>query len=221
MRSYQGIIFAAVCLLYTAAAQAQIDTPALAPPPPSVAAVAPGDPHSNSLHQGVWSLSFKLPTGGSPWLDNSVGAWYMLHHQLNLGLNLALNIDPEQGTGTTTTAADGTVVITNDTFVNVTFVVAPALKYYFTTSGPVAPYVLGQVHVGFARGTDGITNTGGSTAGVLSVAAGFGLEVFPWHFLSLGGTVGVNLDLLRPQAQQRSAALQTITTALYAAAYFD
>lgn len=215
MRSYQGIVLAVASFAHIAIAHAQVDTPApvLTPPPAApVASVASGDPTSNSLHEGVWSLSFRIPTGGSPWLDNSVGAWYMLNQRINLGLNLNLGIDPEQAIG-----ADGN----NDTFVNVTFLIAPALKYYFTTSGPVAPYFVGQVRVGFERNNSGTDSTGGDSAGVLSLLAGFGLEVFPWRFLSIGGTVGVALDLLRPLAPQRSAALQTLTSAMYATAYFD
>ena len=224
MRSYQGIVIAAACLMHTATVHAQVDTPnpALAPPPAaSVASASASGPAQNSLHEGIWSLSFRLPTGGNPWLENSVGAWYMLTERINLGLNVALSIDPEQTAGTTTTTVNGTVVVTNDTYINTTLVVAPALKYYFTTSGLVTPYVLGQINVGFARGTDGTVSTGGGTAGVLSAIGGFGLEVFPWRFLSLGGTVGIKLDLLRPNNAARSAALETITSAVYATAYFD
>lgn len=160
--------------------------------------------------EGDWSISLAVPNGGNPYADGTAGAWYMITDNMNLGVNLGFgiesqtvvsNYDQDNQSSTSRTGFD--------------LLLAPALRYYLTSDSSVAPYILGQMN--FHKYFDGDNDTSadpsdenfnGDLQPELSLVGGFGVEWFPVERFSIGGHVGLGIDLVR---QNRFTGSNTLT----------
>jgi hypothetical protein len=153
---------------------------------------------SNALVVGAKSLSFALPSGGNGYASGAAGLWYMVTDNINLGMNFGLGID-RQGAANTVTTWD--------------VLLAPAMRYYLSTSGVVAPYIHGQANIRFYDDkSDKHVNLG--------VAGGIGVEWFPVRNFSVGGQTGLGMDIVRPDPG-KPIKLATFTSALTAQIYWE
>lgn len=154
---------------------------------------------SNSLVAGAKSLSFELPSGGNGYADGAAGIWYMMTDNINLGVNIGLGIDREDSGNDTTTTWD--------------VLLAPAMRYYLSTTGVVAPYIHGQANLRFF-------DDGGDDHVELGLAAGIGVEWFPVRNFSVGGQTGLGIDLVRSGTGE-PVKVATFTSALTAQIYWE
>lgn len=155
-----------------------------------------------ALAAGTHSLSFGVPGGGNPYAPGTLGYWFMLAPQVNLGLNLGFALDRVGGPNDeTTTSWD--------------LLVAPAVKFYTSRLTTVAPYYFAQVNL--RLNDDGIDATDEDLE--LGVALGLGAEWFPVPNFSIGGHVGLGVDILRA-GNGEPVALGTFTSGLSAQIYF-
>lgn len=153
----------------------------------------------NALTLGAKSLSFAVPNGGNGYASGAAGFWYMLAENVNLGFNVGLGIDRvDNGTETTT---------------NWDLLLAPAVRYYLSTSGVVAPYFHGQANLRFH-------DTDGDNDPELGVAGGIGVEWFPVRNFSVGGQTGLGIDLIRSGSGE-PVKVATFTSALLANIYWE
>ena len=183
---------------------------------------------ANALSSGTSSLAFTVPAGGNPYANGTAGYWYMLTDSINLGINLGLgiestktiqNFDTDNEESTQTTGFD--------------LLLAPAIRYYLMNESSVAPYILGQIN--FHKFFDGDNDTSADPTEEnfnselqpeLALVGGFGLEWFPVERFSIGGHIGLGIDILR-QNQLNGTTLTknglrvgTFTSALTANLYF-
>ena len=149
---------------------------------------------------GVMSLSLGIPAGGNPYAPGALGVWYMVSSPINLGINFGMRIDSRD-------EGEESVTATN-------FLIAPAVKYYININSRVAPYILGQLNLGFANegGEDSETET------TVSTILGLGIEWFPVAQMSIGGYTGLAINLVRPDPQ--GFGMNTLTSGLTAQFYF-
>lgn len=189
---------------------------------------------ANSLNSGAYSLSFAVPGGGNPYANGAVGFWYMITDNINLGINLGLGIEAtETINGYNTDAEDSTSTTAFD------LLLAPAMRYYLFNTDSVAPYILGQLnfHKFFDDNDDTTADLDDDNNAYnselqpeLALIGGFGLEWFPVEQFSVGGHVGLGIDILRQHdapAQTEGATVTkngfrigTFTSALTANLYF-
>lgn len=137
--------------------------------------------------KGDLSLSFGLPGGGNDTLAGAVGVWGMVRDRVNLGINVAFELDFEDDQP-------------------LDFAVAPVARIYLTDTGRVAPFVLGEARLSFAE------TEADRLDAFLSVAGGLGGEVWLIEELSVAGHVGLAVDLLRGNGGR--PALGTFTSGL-------
>ena len=156
----------------------------------------------NALGEGAHSLSFAFPGGGNPYAGGAAGYWIMVTDQINLGLNLGLSLDPQEVGG-------------NTRITPWQILLAPAIRYYMSTSKRFAPYLGGQLNLRLS--SDGNTNT--DERPELAIAGGIGVEYFLWRHMSLGGFVGLGIDLVR-QRPKEPIGISTFTSALILSFYF-
>ena len=149
----------------------------------------------------------------------------MFSRRVNFGLNLGVSFDSAEVV--TTPSMNGEPELTEQrTRSEVIF--SPAIKYYTRTQSTVALYFLTQAHFQVYSDGDGDTVTDPDAIGLqvyspeeepqLSLTLGFGVEWFPVEVLSIGGHVGLNLDLLRQGGDE--IRLETFTSTLTAQVYF-
>jgi hypothetical protein len=124
----------------------------------------------------------------------------MVTDTINLGMNLGLGIDPQGAGGATTTNYD--------------ILLAPAMRYYLTTSGVVAPFIHAQANLRFYDDHVDTKHIG------LGAAGGIGVEWFPVRNFSVGGQTGLGLDIVRPDPG-KPVKLATFTSALTAQIYWE
>jgi hypothetical protein len=135
---------------------------------PALAAKAAGD---TAIAEGATSLSFGVPTGGNPYASGAAGIWRVVGPNMNVGANVGLAFDTEPDT-------------------QWDLLLAPAVRYYTATDGPVLPYFLGQANLH-------LYDTGGNNDPGLAVIGGIGVEWFVMKQFSIAGHVGLGVDLLR------------------------
>ena len=187
----------------------------------------------NALREGRSSLSFQLPTPSFSSNPSSIshpnpltlGFWHCMTPRLNVGINLGASVS--QNSVIIQPAENGNPEVRQDQ-TSTDFIFAPTFKYYTRTQSTVALYFIGQVL--FRTFSDGDATTvdnpdamGDDTYNPqeepeLGLVIGFGTEWFPVPSFSLGGHVGVNLDLMRQD--QAGVAFSTFTSNLTAQIYF-
>ncbi|MFU8807093.1 MAG: hypothetical protein ACNA8W_25015 [Bradymonadaceae bacterium] len=174
----------------SAFAQVQVDRPDL--PPTALAA-------------GAHSLSFGVPGGGNPYAPGTLGYWIMVAPEINVGINVGFALDRR----TVTVGAE------EETRTSWDVLLAPAVKFYTSRLTTVAPYYFAQVNLRFHD--DGIDATDEDLE--MGLALGLGAEWFPVPNFSIGGHVGIGVDVLRP-GNAEPVALGTFTSGLSAQIYF-
>lgn len=125
------------------------------------------------LEQGKRSISFGLPGDGG---TTTFGIWTMFSENMNLGINLGLGLNRTSVEGTTTAKSTD-------------FSIAPALRYYTGSLGPVTPFLYGEAGLSFGKTHE---PNDGSTKG-LGLSGGLGAEWFPVGNISIGGYTGMRL----------------------------
>lgn len=149
-------------------------------------ASAQGDSSSSSpggtpaaLSAGTFGLTLGV-LGGNPHAAGTAGFYYFFTDQLNFGGSVGLRVengdDDINGLGAAPGAGDWGVLL------------APTLRYYFPRGHAVTPYFYGKVNIAFADR--------GPNDEHLSVEPGFGAEWFPYDYFSVGGHVGLNVNLV-------------------------
>lgn len=135
-----------------------------------------------ALTAGTWGLTLGV-LGGNPHVNNSAGFSYFFTPQLNFGLSLGLRFD------------NG-----NDALANLGagpgggewgLAIAPMIKYFLPRGHAVVPYIFGKLNLAFVD-----TNPVNNYEEYISVEPGFGAEWFPYDYFSIGGYVGLNLNLV-------------------------
>ena len=145
--------------------------------------------------------------------------------RFNLGINLGLAVSEDSVV--IQEAANGQAEVRQDQL-STQFIFAPSFKYYTRTQSTVALYFLGQAQFKTFSDGDSSTVTNPDAMGdevynpdedlELAFILGFGTEWFPAPFFSLGGHIGLNLELLRQN--QAGLGLSTFTSNLTAQVYF-
>lgn len=160
---------------------------------------------ANALQEGRRSISFGLPSGGG----SSFGIWTMLSERTNLGLIGQLQVEQQDDPDVDSWGLR----------------LAPAIKRYVRRAGPVAPFLYGNV----ALGWESETQPGGEeSAWSIGTFGGLGVEWFPVSSVSIGGHTGIGLEYrsidVDPTigASQSSSelALRTATSQLSIQIYF-
>lgn len=126
------------------------------------------------LEQGKRSISFGLPGDGG---STNFGIWTMFADDLNLGLNLGLNLNRTSTEGTTTNKTS---------FLSI----APALRYYTGSLGPVMPFLYGETALSYGKSHQ---PNNGSNFG-FGLTGGLGAEWFPVGNISIAGFTGLGLN---------------------------
>lgn len=154
----------------------------------------------NMLVAGAKSVSFALPTlGDNPYYNGAAGAWYMLDDHMNIGANVGLLVNP---TGNGSTNWDWEVAL------------APAVRYYLSTSGVVSPFIHGSAVVRFYDLAAESKHVG------LSGSGGVGAEWFPVRNFSVAGQTGLNIDIVRPDPG-KPIKIATFTSGLSVQVYWE
>ena len=194
-------VAASLCLLAltalaTTAAPATAQAQTTAP-----AAPVAGGTSGQTLQAGTSAIALNWLVGNNPYATNSAGFWHLFTPSLAVGLNLGLQIQDggDPLTGSAAGGAGGLGLIGDWQAV-----VAPALKYYFHTGTQTVPFLFGKVNLAFA-------DLGPEYVGLV---LGGGAEWFPTAFFSLGGYVGLNLNLVE------DFGLGLLTSSLAATFYF-
>jgi hypothetical protein len=91
---------------------------------------------------------------------------------------------------------------------------APEIRYYLTTMGPVLPFISAVLK--FRMFDPGAADSENS----LGVGGGIGLEWFITKVFSLAGHTGIGFDFIRP-GDDSGVGIGTLTTALSVQLYFD
>lgn len=176
-------IFATVLSLGAGVAQAQ---DSMSPAPAPSVSSSGGGPKK-------MSLSLNVPGGGNPAGAGTAGLWMMMSPQLNVGLNLGLALDNENDPG-------------HD------ILLAPALRYYFASMGPVAPFYYGTARIRIVDLPDPANTV------QVGVAGGLGAEWFVTDVFSIAGWTGLGIDLIR---QGDGVGVGTLTSGISAQIYWD
>ncbi len=172
-----------------------------------------GEAGANALDDGAVSLAFGVPTGGNPYAEGTAGVWYMVTDSINLGINLGVGVDSTTEINNYETDEGFSVNRTG-----FDLLIAPAIRYYLMNDSPVAPYILGQVN--FHKYFDGEPATSADPTDAnfsselqpeLALIGGFGLEWFPIERFSIGGHVGLGVDLIRQNTREGGAVGGTLT----------
>jgi hypothetical protein len=181
--------------------------PEPAPAPREAPVMAPlvaPTPFFNALAKGTVGVSFGLP-GDVP--QATVGATYFIANNLALRADFGLNAIFTSG-GTTT------------------FSVNLALRMYQGRVGALAIYVAPDFNFARVAGTQSTTidgqivsvQTGGVEA--LSFGGDAGVEYFFTDHISVGGQLGLALNIGNLGGDSTVVGLSTATTGLFASAYF-
>jgi len=176
-------LLAAVLSLGTSVAQAQDTTL----PPPSVSS----DNMTSGGGPKKMSLSLNIPAGGNPAGGGTAGLWMMMSPQLNVGFNVGLALDSENDPG-------------HD------ILLAPALRYYFAQTSPVAPFYYGTARIRLVDQDDDNIQVG--------VAGGLGAEWFVTDVFSIAGWTGIGIDVVRPGD---GIGVGTLTSGISGQIYWD
>jgi len=137
------------------------------------------------------SLSLNVPGGGNPAGAGTAGLWMMMNPQLNVGFNVGLALDNENDPG-------------HD------ILLAPALRYYFASMGPVAPFYYGTARIRIVDQDDDNVQVG--------LAGGLGAEWFVTDVFSIAGWTGLGIDLVRAG---EGIGIGTLTSGISAQIYWD
>jgi hypothetical protein len=124
----------------------------------------------NALQKGRRSISFSLPDGGG----TSFGIWTMLSERTNLGLNVGIEMQDSDAPD-----VEGWELQ-----------LAPAIKRYTRSLGPVTPFLYGEVNLGFGESSQGANDVSNWGTGAFG---GLGVEWFPVRSVSIGGYTGIGL----------------------------
>jgi hypothetical protein len=178
-------LFAAVLSAGAGVAQAQD----LAPPSVPTEASSGGGGGGASRK----SLSLNVPGGGNSAGGGTAGLWMMMSPQLNLGINVGFALDTENDPG-------------HDVLL------APALRYYFAQTSPVAPFYYGTALIRFVDVKDPNHNI------QLGVAGGLGAEWFVTDVFSIAGWTGLGINIVR---QGDGMGVGTLTSGISAQIYWD
>ncbi len=176
-------LFAAVFSVGTGVAHAQ---DAFSPPSAPVANSGSGGGGPKKM-----SLSLNVPAGGNPAGGGTAGLWMMMSPQLNVGFNVGLAFDSENDPG-------------HD------ILLAPALRYYFAQTSPVAPFYYGTARIRIVDQDEDDIQVG--------IAGGLGAEWFVTDVFSIAGWTGLGIDLVRPGD---GIAVGTLTSGISAQIYWD
>jgi hypothetical protein len=127
-----------------------------------------------ALEQGKHSISFGLPGNQ---VGTTFGVWTMFSDNLNLGLNLGLGVSSVSTEGTTTARTTSTSI-------------APALRYYTGSLGPVLPFLYGETSLSYSKTSQPVNRT----LKGLGLAGGLGAEWFPVGNIGIAGYTGLALQ---------------------------
>lgn len=204
--------------------------------PTDSASSAPVSQPLNALREGRSSLSFQLPYLNFNFnteeetlsVDSSttvLGFWHNMSKRFNVGMNLGISVS--QDSVIQQQAINGQKEVRQD-LQSTHFIFSPAFKYYTRTQSSVALYFLGQAHFSVFSDGDPLTITDSDAMGddvynpeedpEFALIFGFGTEWFPTSFFSIGGHVGLRMDLFRQGYSGFS--LSTFTSNLTAQIYF-
>ncbi|MXX39892.1 MAG: hypothetical protein F4Y91_16245 [Gemmatimonadetes bacterium] len=147
--------------------------------------------------RGDWALGVALPSSGG----SSFSLWKIRSPTTAVGLE----VDVSWSYADSTANADDPDPTTLQTH-SLRLHLRPTIKHYRPLHERVAPFMYGQVSVGFSgskRDSDPHTQQGGSY-GSIGIALGLGVEWFPFQRISLGGQTGLRLGYSYGQHDTRS-----------------
>lgn len=143
------------------------------------------------LEPGKRSISFGLP--GDEGTAN-FGVWTMFSENVNLGINLGLGLNRASVEGTTTGKTSRISI-------------APALRYYTGSFGPVTPFLYGEAGLSYAKEHE---PNDASTKG-FGLAGGLGAEWFPVGNISIGGYTGLRVGSASTSRSQAGGTIKSST----------